>query len=195
MSKKPEILLIGGGGHCKSVIDVIEQENKFKIAGIVDTKEKIGEKVLGYKIIASDEDLEILSKEYKYAFISLGQIDNCEKRKELFKKCKNLGFNLPKVISLYAYVSKYSIIGEGTIVMHGAIINAGAKIGNNCIINSKALIEHDAEIEDNCHISTGAIINGGVKVKECSFIGSNATTKQYITIPKNSFIKAGSIVK
>ncbi len=195
MNEKPEILLIGGGGHCKAVIDVIEQENRFKIAGIIDIKEKIGEKVLGYKIIASDEDLKLLLKEYQYVFISLGQIGNCEKRKELFKKCKNLGFSFPKIISPYAYVSRYSIIGEGTIVMHGAIINAGAKIGNNCIINSKALIEHDAEIEDNCHISTGAIINGGVKVKECSFIGSNATTKQYITIPKNSFIKAGSIVK
>ena len=195
MSKKPEILLIGGGGHCKSVIDVIEQENKFKIAGIVDVKEKIGKRVLGYKIIASDEDLELLSREFKYAFISLGQIGSCEKRKKLLKKCKDLGFNFPKIISPYAYVSKHSIIGKGTIIMHGAIINAGAKIGNNCIINSKALIEHDAEIEDNCHISTGAIINGGVKVEECSFIGSNATTKQYITIPKNSFIKAGSIVK
>ncbi len=195
MSKKPEILLVGGGGHCKAVIDVIEQENKFKIAGIVDIKEKIGEKVLGYKIIASDEDLKILSNEYKYAFISLGQIGNCGKRKGLFRQCKDLGFYFPKIISPYAYVSKHSIIGEGTIVMHGAIINAGAKIGNNCIINSKALIEHDAEIEDNCHISTGAIINGGVKVKECSFIGSNTTTKQYITIQKNSFIKAGSVVK
>ena len=195
MSKQPEILLIGGGGHCKAVIDVIEQENKFKINGIVDIKEKIGKKVLGYKIIASDEDLKFLSKEYRYVFISLGQIGSCEKRKELFKKCKDLGFKFPKIISPYAYVSKHSIIGKGTIVMHGAIINAGAKIGNNCIINSKALIEHDSEIEDHCHIATGAVINGGVKVGECSFIGSNTTTKQSITIPRNSFIKAGSIVK
>ncbi len=195
MSKKPEILLVGGGGHCKAVIDVIEQESRFRIAGIIDMKERVGQEVLGYKIIASDKDLELLSKEYRYIFISIGQIGSCEKRRILYRKCKRLGFYFPKIISPYAYVSRYSIIGEGTIVMHGAIINAGVKIGNNCIINSKALIEHDAEVEDHCHISTGAIINGGVKVKECSFIGSNTTTKQYTVIPSNSFIKAGSIIK
>lgn len=195
MSKKPEIILIGGGGHCKSVIDVIEEEGKFKIAGIVDLKKKIGEKVLNYEIFATDEDLGTLSKDYKYAFITIGQIGIGKKRKKLYEKCIDLGFKFPKIISPYAYVSKHSIIGAGTVVMHGAIVNAGAKIGSNCIINSRALIEHDAEIQDNCHISTGAIINGGVKVGEGSFIGSNATTKQYITIPKNSFIKAGSVAK
>ena len=32
-----KIILVGGGGH-KSVIDVVEQEGKFKIAGIIDGK-------------------------------------------------------------------------------------------------------------------------------------------------------------
>ncbi len=195
MGSRPKIILIGGGGHCKSVIDVIEQENKFEVAGIIDLKHKKGDEVLGYKIIGSDEDLAALSKDYKYAFIAIGYVKVVEIRKKLYDKCKNLGFHLPIIISPYAYVSKYSTIGEGTIIMHGAVVNAGARIGNNCIVNSKALIEHDAEIGDNCHISTGAIINGGVKVGEGSFIGSNATTKQYVTIPKDSYIKAGSVVK
>ena len=33
-----DIVLIGGGGHCKSVIDVIEQEGRFKIIGIVELR-------------------------------------------------------------------------------------------------------------------------------------------------------------
>jgi len=192
---KKEILLLGGGGHCKAVIDVIEQEGKYKIAGIIDIKEKIGTKVLGYKVIATDKDLLDLRKEYENIFITIGQIGIGEKRKKLFEKCKALGFNFPVIISPYAYVSKHSFIEEGSIIMHFVLVNAGAKIGKNCIINTKALIEHDAIIEGHCHISTGAIINGGVKVGEGSFIGSNATTKQYIEIPKNSFIKAGSLVK
>ena len=52
-----KILLIGGGGHCRSVIDVIELEKKYEIAGIVDKKELLNEEILGYKVIASDEDL------------------------------------------------------------------------------------------------------------------------------------------
>ena len=52
------ILLIGGGGHCKSVIDVIELENKFTVAGIIDKKELLGVDILGHKVIGCDDDLE-----------------------------------------------------------------------------------------------------------------------------------------
>lgn len=188
-----KIILIGGGGHCKSVIDVIEQQAKYHIAGIVDKKELIGTEVLGYKIIGSDEDLPSLQKQFPLAIITIGQIKSNTVRVKLFETLKKLGFNMPVIISPLSYVSRHASVDEGTVVMHGAIVNPHAKIGKNCIINSKALIEHDAVVEDNCHISTGAIINGGVVVKANTFFGSNATSKEYITI--DAFIKAGSVAK
>jgi len=190
---KEKIVLIGGGGHCHSVIDVIEQTNKYEIIGTIDTKENIGKKVLDYEIIACDDDLETIFETCKNAVITIGQIKSNTIRVKLFYKLKQIGFNLPVIISPIAYVSKHAIIEEGTIIMHHALVNANAKIGKNCIINTKALIEHDAIIEDNCHISTGAIVNGGVIVKKDTFYGSNATSKEYIEI--DGFIKAGSIVK
>ena len=190
-----EILLIGGGGHCKSVIDVIEQEGKFKIAGIIDNNLKLGTKILDYEVIGKDEDLEKLRKKFNYAFITVGQIKSPDIRIKLFNLLKSLDYELPVIISPLAYVSKYSEIEEGSVIMHHALINANTKIGKNCIINTKALIEHDAKVEDFCHISTGAIINGGVIVRKNSFIGSNSVCKEYIKIKENSFIKAGSLVK
>ena len=188
-----KILLIGGGGHCRSVIDVIEQENKYKIAGIIDKKELIGQKVLGYEIIGCDEDLEKLFDSYKFAVITIGHISSNDLRIKLFNTLKQIGYELPVIISPLAYVSKHAHINEGTVIMHQALINANSTIGKNCIINTKALIEHDCIIEDNCHISTASVLNGGVKVKENTFYGSNATSKQSATI--KGFIKAGSIVK
>lgn len=190
-----KIILIGGGGHCKSVIDVIEQEARFEIAGIVDKTDLIGSKVLGYPIIGSDSDLENLVQKYDNAIITVGQINLVSTRIKLYNLVLKLGFSLPSIISSTAYVSKHSKIGNGTIVMGNAIVNANSFIGDNCIINSKALIEHDCFISDHCHISTNAIINGGVKIGSKCFIGSNVTTKDNITINENSFIKAGSIVK
>ncbi|MEV9616101.1 NeuD/PglB/VioB family sugar acetyltransferase [Aliarcobacter butzleri] len=190
---KEKIVLIGGGGHCHSVIDVIEQENRYEIIGIVDTKENIGKKVLDYKIIACDDDLETIFLSCKNALITVGQIESNKIRVKIYNKLKEIGFNLPVIISHLAYVSKHSFIDEGTIIMHQALINANAKIGKNCIINTKALIEHDCIVEDNCHISTASVLNGGVVVKENSFFGSNATSKQSIEI--DGFIKAGSLVK
>jgi len=190
---KPEIILIGGGGHCKSVIDVIEQEDKYTIAGIIDKKELLGQEVLGYKIIGCDDDLPNLFKQYKNALVTIGHIKSNALRVKIFNILKNIGYNIPVIISPLAYVSKHTFIDEGTVVMHQALINANTKVGKNCIINSKALVEHDVIIEDYCHISTASIINGGVRVKEHSFFGSNATSKEYVEM--SGFIKAGSVVK
>lgn len=192
---KQEIILIGGGGHCKSCIDVIESQEKYTIAGIVDIKEKKGQKVLGYPIIASDDDFSELTKSYKNFLITVGQINISDTRADLFNALAKYKINFPVIMSPYAVVSKYAKISGGTIIMHHAIVNCDAVIGKNCIINTKALIEHDAVIEDNCHIATNAVINGGVKVEEGSFVGSGAVTKQYSIIPKKSFIKALTIFK
>ena len=190
-----KIILIGGGGHCKSVIDVIEQEARFQIAGIVDKPELLGTKILGYPVIGNDFDLEILAKKYYYSLVTVGQIKSSLLIIKLFDLANKAGFTLPSIISPKAYVSKHSKIGNGTIVMHHAIVNANVFIGDNCIINSKALIEHDCSISNNCHISTNAIINGEVKIKSQCFIGSNVTIKDNTTIKENSFIKAGTLVK
>jgi len=189
------ILIIGGGGHCNSVIDVIEQERRFQIAGVIDRPELLGAKILDYEVIGSDADLQDLAGKYKYALVTVGQIKSPQLRIKLFEFAKKAGFILPVIISPRAYVSKHTSIGEGTVIMHDALVNANAKIGKNCIINTKALVEHDSLIKDNCHISTGTIINGGVTVEERCFIGSHATTNQSITIEAGSFIKAGSLVK
>jgi len=189
-----DILLIGGGGHCKSVIDVIEQEARFNIVGIVERPDFLETDVLGYQIIGNDSDLSDLAKKYEYALITVGQIKSPSLRIKLFDLATKAGFTLPNIISPNAYVSKHSSIGKGVVVMHNAIVNTNASIGDNCIINSKALIEHDCLISKNCHISTNATINGGVTVESGCFIGSSATTKELITISENSFIKAGSLV-
>lgn len=191
--KKENIILIGGGGHCRSVIDVIEQENRYQIIGIVDTKDNIGKKVLGYDIIASDEDLKSLYKDCQNALITIGHLESNTLRVSLYNQLKTIGYVLPVIISPLAYVSKHSKVEEGTVVMHHALINANTIIGKNCIINSKALIEHDVIVEDNCHISTASVLNGGVTIKEGTFFGSNAVSKQGITC--EGFIKAGSTVK
>jgi sugar O-acyltransferase (sialic acid O-acetyltransferase NeuD family) len=190
---KEKILLIGGGGHCKSVVDVIELENKYEIAGIVDKEELIGKEVLGYKVIGSDDNLGSLRDKFSNAIITIGHVKSNQARIKLFNHLKELNFNMPRITSPLAYVSKHAQIGVGTIVMHHALINSNVKVGNNCIINTKALIEHDSIVEDNCHISTAAVVNGGVIVKENTFFGSNSTSKEYIEI--DGFIKAGSLVK
>jgi len=190
-----EILLIGAGGHARACIDVIDQQGKYKIAGLIQKDNTADKYNLGYPIIGTDEDLPKLSKDYNYALITVGQIKSPEARKRLYDLLIGMGFKLPVIKSPLSYVSKHVEIGEGTIIMHGAIVNASARVGRNCIINSKSLIEHDAVIGDHCHVSTGAIINGEVKVGDGTFIGSGALTRHSISIGNNCVIGAGAVLK
>jgi len=193
--KKESIILIGGGGHCRSCIDVLEQEDRFSIAGIIDMPERKGEKVFDYPVIGSDSDLAEIIKGNTNFLITLGHIRSPRRRIELFFNLKEMGASFPVIKSPLAYVSPHAFIDEGTIVMHNALINAGAKIGKNCIINTRALVEHDAVIEDYCHISTGAIINGGARMGRGSFFGSGAVSQEYITKHPDSFTKAHTLAK
>lgn len=191
---KEGIVLVGGGGHCKSCIDVIEQEGRFRIAGIVDVKEKIGRKVLEYRIIAGDDELPELAGKHKNFLITIGQIKTPSKRMEKFECLKKIGARFPAVISPLAHLSRHASVEEGVIVMHKAVINAGARIGRNCIINTGAIVEHDAKIGDHCHISTGCVVNGECRIGKGVFLGSNCVISNDISIADGAVIGAGCVV-
>lgn len=192
---KPEIILVGAGGHCRSCIDVIEQENRFAIAGVVDRPEtEQDDDVLGYPVLGSDDDLPALRRKYEYALVTVGQIHSAAIRIKLFNQLLSLGFVLPSIVSPLGYVSKHANVGAGTIVMHHALINAGARVGDNGIVNTKALIEHDAVIGDHCHVSTGAIVNGGASIENESFIGSQSCIAQSVWLSRNFFARALSLI-
>lgn len=191
---KPQILLVGGGGHCKALIDVIESGGYYAIAGIIDHPELVGEKLLGYDVIGCDDDLASLVSRYPNAIVGVGQVRTPDLRKKLFALLENAGYVIPSIVSPRAYVSPHASIGPGSVVMHDALVNADVRVGANCIINTKALIEHDCRVGDHCHISTGAILNGATVVGNGTFVGSNALSKEGTKIADGSFIKAGSIV-
>ena len=190
-----EIILIGVGGHAKSCIEVVELNGSYKIAGLISQNKIKENKLLGYPIIGTDEDLPDLRKKFKFALITIGQIKSPEVRIRLYEMLIDLEFTLPVIISPNSYVSSHSKIGFGTIIMNDVIINANSEIGNNCIVNNKVLIEHDTDIGDHCHISTGAILNGNVFIGKESFIGSGVITKESIKIGNRCVIGAGSVIK
>ena len=182
---KKQIILIVEGGHCRSCIDVIEQENKYEIAGIIDLKEKIG----------CDDNLPDITKKYSNFLIKIGQIESAQKRILIFKFINKLGEDFPVIISPRAYVALLSSVNEDSIIMHNAILNANVKIGFNNIINFTTLIEHDVIIGNHSHISTGSFINGASVIGDETFFGSGAVCIENVSIPNKSFIKANSLVK
>ena len=191
--KSKNLILIGGGGHCKSVIDVVESAG-YTILGILDTAENVGNKVLNYNIIGKDDDIPHYVDKALF-IITVGQIKDPSLRVKLHQKVINCGGQFATVIASTAHVSKYSSIGEGTVIMHQAVVNADAKVGIGCIINTFANIEHDAVVADFCHISTGAMVNGNCTVGKGTFLGSQAVMVNGVSIAEGCIIAAGAVVR
>ncbi len=191
---KKKIIIIGCGGHARSIIELIESTNEWNIVGLVGLENELNKKIMGYEVIGTDADLKELRKTCSNCFIAIGQIKDPKKRISISNILKNLKFNIPSIYASSAVVSKSALIKSGVSIGHGAIINANVVIGENCIINTGAVIEHDSKICDFCHISTGVLINGGVKIGDRSFIGSGAIIRENIEIPSNTILSAGRII-
>jgi sugar O-acyltransferase (sialic acid O-acetyltransferase NeuD family) len=189
------LLLIGGGGHCRSCIDVIESAEGYEIVGVVERAGSPTAAVLGYRVLGSDADVEALLAQWGSALIAVGQITSPATRIRLYEFALSVGAFFPVIVSPNAYVSKHAEISSGTIVMHGATVNAGAHIGVNCIVNNQALVEHDAVVGPHSHISTGARVNGSVTIGEGSFVGSGAIINQGVTVGAGCIVGSGSIIR
>lgn len=194
MTRRKDTLLVGGGGHCRSVIDVFEQAG-LSIAGIIHGDTCRLEPVSGYPALGRDSDLAALRKEYDTAFVCVGQMTSPSIRKKVFALLTDLQFSLPKVISPLAHVSARAILLSGSIVMHQALVNSAVFIGHNCIINSRALVEHDCVVEDHCHIAVGAVLCGGVRIGEGAFVGAGAIVRENVSIGPGCIVGMGCQVR
>ena len=191
MPYSKDLLIVGSGGHAEACIDVIDDEKKFSIIGLLDKKHnKVFDK---YEVISDLKNFEKLKKISKNIFIAIGHIKNPKIRINIYKKLKKYDFSFPKILSPRATISNYCEIGDGTIIMHGAFIGPNVKIGKNCIINTNAHVEHGSVIGDNSHISTSAVLNGNVKVGSEAFIGSGSIIREGLIVPNKSFIKMGTV--
>lgn len=190
-----DLILMGGGGHCRSAIDVIEAEGSHRIIGVLEDPAFKGSDVMGYPILGTDDALADLVGHGVGVLVTIGQIKTSKIRERAFAAAKKAGAYLPVIVSPHAYCSRHANIGAGTVVMHGAVVNAACLVGENCIVNSMALLEHDVSIGDHTHIATGARVNGGVKIGPRCFIGSGAVLHNDIEIGEGAIIPAGTVVR
>ncbi len=177
MTREP-ILLVGAGGHSKACIDVIEQEGRFKVKGLIGLPDEVDSSVFDYPVLGTDEDLPKLVNDCANAIIVIGQIKTLNQRIRFFDLLQQNNCVLPAIVSPRAYVSSHAILEAGTIVMHGAVVNVGAMVGKSCMIKSRSLIEHDVIFKDHCHIATATTINSGLRIGTGTFVGSNTNLKK-----------------
>lgn len=189
---KDDIVLIGYGGHAKSVADSIERAGKYRIVGYTDFQDHNA----SYKYLGTDDALQqIFDSGVHNAAIGIGYLGKGNIRCKVYKLLKQIGFCLPVIIDPSSVVSNNTMIGEGTFVGKSAIVNAEAKIGNMAIINTHAIVEHECVVGDYTHIAVGAVLCGQVKIGRETLVGANATVIQCVEIGDHQIIPAGVTIR
>lgn len=189
---KRKLLLLGGGGHCHSVIDSVLSLGIYDEIGIIDSTDV---PCLGIPVIGVDEDIpELIKMGWNEAFITVGSVGNTRIRRKLYGMLKGYDLTIPAIIDPTAIVVRGTKIQEGTFVGKRAVINTGATLGACCIINTGAIVEHDCKIGDFSHISPGCTLCGQVVVGQDTHVGAGAVVRQLVEVGDRVMIGAGSVV-
>lgn len=193
MDDARRLLLIGGGGHCRSILDCVISRGLYEKIGIVDFDQTVS--ALDISVVGTDDDLpQLLNDGWKNAFISVGSIGSTGLRRKLYRMVKQIGFSVPSIIDPTATISRDVIIGEGVFIGKGAIVNTGSRIGACAIVNTGSIIEHDCEVGAFAHVSPRATLCGQVNVGDDTHIGAGAVVCQGTRIGAYSIIGIGSVV-
>ena len=190
-----KIIIIGAGGYSKVIVDIIHNDQKYEIAGFIDNNLPIGHKVLDYKVLGKEEEINNLinKQEIFGGVIAIGDNfirSNVEKKiKQLCNEFKFINCLHPK-----SNIAFNVVMGEGNVVMAGATINTSSEISNHCIFNTNCSIDHDNRIANFASIAPNSVTGGNVEVGEFSAIGIGATVKHNISIGYNCIIGASSLV-
>lgn len=187
------LLLIGGGGHCRSILDCVLRMGTYDDVGIVDFDSAAS--ALGIPVVGTDDDLpDLLRYGWTHAFVSVGSVGSTALRRKLYQMAKDIGFEIPSIVDPSAQIAAGTEIGEGAFVGKLAVVNTSSRIGKCAIINTGAIVEHDCLVGEFSHISPGGVLCGQVTVGSDSHVGAGAVVRQQTVIGSRSIVGAGSVV-
>ena len=183
MSEK--VIVIGGSGHARSVIDCVRSSGAVAVGVLDDSLEK-GTLVLDVPVLGSVSDYHM----YRDCSFIIAIGNNAVRR----RLAQAMDVQWYTAIHPRAAVSEYASLGAGTVVMANASVNACATVGQHCIINTGAVVEHDNRLGNYVHISPNAALGGTVTVGEETHVGIGACVRNNIAICSRCTIGAGAAV-
>ncbi len=189
-----ELIIIGASGHAKIIADLVRLDNKYLIAGFIDTvsPDRQGEAFYGATVLGDENALlHAIKQGVTHFFPAFG--DNIA-RLDWVKRMQSDGWTVPVLVHPKAIVSESTSLGEGTVVMAGAIVQADTETGKACIINTGATVDHDCQLGEAVHVAPGCSLAGHVVVGELSMLGIGTVVCNRVTIGKQVKTGAGSVV-
>ncbi len=196
MSVLPRVVVLGGGGHARVLLDCLLLRADSDIVGLLDAdSSRVGSVVYEVPVLGNDELLGALVRRGVTHFVvGLGGVGDNEPRRRLFEVGIGAGLRPLEVRHPSAVVSSRAELGEGCQLLPGCVVNAGAVLGRNVLVNSAAVVEHDCQIGDHVHLATGSRLASTVRMGVGANVGAGATVRQYTSIGACAIVGAGAVV-
>jgi acetyltransferase EpsM len=196
------IVIYGGGGHGKKLVDLIRRLGSFHIIGILDDgiaalkPDGSPTDVMGVPILGGGDNLpQLHSKGVQLASNGMGGIGNPNLRIRVFHRLADAGMACPALIDPSALVEASAVVSAGVQVFPLAYVGSLAKVGFGVIVNNNAVISHDCHVGNYANISPGALVAGSVEIGEGALIGMGATIHLGVKIGRRARIGNGATVK
>jgi acetyltransferase EpsM len=196
------ILIYGGGGHGKKLIDLIRLLGGYRLAGIVDDglppvrKDGSSNSVMGVPVLGGQEVLpELYTKGLRLAANGIGGIGNPSLRVKVYERLAENGYTFPTLVHPTAYVEPSAKLSPGVQIFPLAYVGSEASVGFGVILNNSVVISHDCIIEGYANISPGAMIAGNVEIGELALIGMGVTINLGVKLGRGARVGNGATVK
>lgn len=190
------ILIYGGGGHGKAVLELLRALRAYRPVGVIDDGLPVGSDVLGLPVVGGADHLkEWHRRGVRLATNGVGGIGNVAARLKVFDSLARAGFSCPALVHPTAQVEPSAVLEAGLQVLPHAYVGSSARIGFGSVINIGAIVAHDCTLGRVVNLSPGAALAGFVHVGEHTQIGMNATVNLNLTIGEGCLIGNGATVK
>lgn len=190
------LIIYGGGGHGKSLIDLIREMGTYKIVGLIDDGLEAGSEVMGLPVFGGGHLLTTLAERgLRLAINAVGGVGDIGSRVKVFERIMNAGFTCPTLIHLKAFVEPSAHLADGVQVFPNAYVGSEAKVGFGVIVNTSAVVSHDCVLEPYANIAPGAKLAGGVTVGEGALIGMGVTINLNVEIGAGARVGNSAVVK
>lgn len=188
---KTRLLVVGAGGHGRSVAEAAELSGQFEVAGFPDDALPAGKSVLNVAVLGPIVSMGHHRVAADQTIVAIG---NNAVREKLMQQLASADFVHATVIHPRAIVSPSAILGEGSAVMAGAIVGTEARLGMGSIVNCGAVVDHHAIVEDFGHLGVNASMAGGTVLGRGAWMQAGAALGYGVTVPAGVTLALGVAV-
>jgi sugar O-acyltransferase (sialic acid O-acetyltransferase NeuD family) len=189
------LVIVGGGGCGREVLDVIDainaRERRFDVVGVLDDGQPDGDLLAAWGVehLGTSALLDDLDDDVEFVM----GIGRPGPRRRLVERAG--ARRSPVLVHPSAAVGLRRVeLGAGSVVCAHTSIQSHVRVGRHVHVNQNCTIGHDVRIGDHSVISPLVAISGHVVLEPDCFVGAGAALNPGVVLGSGAVVGSGAAV-